>query len=73
MGKFLKKFNDDEKFQEHLKGYFEDEKEFDSYGLRGNDIVEPKTEEKVVEQVDSNPLEERLNKLEDAENTRLVD
>jgi len=73
VGKFLKKFNDDEKFQEHLKGYFEDEKEFDSYGLRGNDVIEPKTEEKVVEQVDSNPLEERLNRLEDAENTRIVD
>ena len=72
VGKFLKKFNEDTEFQEHLKGYFKDEKEFDSFGLKGNDVVEPKTEEKVVEQVDSNPLEERLNRLEKAENDRVV-
>ena len=67
VGKFLKKFNGDEKFQEHLKGYFEDEKEFNSLGLKGNNVVEP------VEQVESNPLEERLNKLEQVEQTRVID
>ena len=56
-----------QKFQEHLKGYFEDEKDFNSLGLKGNNVVEP------VEQVEDNPLEDRLNKLEVVEQTRVID
>ena len=70
VGKFLKKFNEDDKFQEHLKGYFKDEKEFNSLGLKDNDIVEP--EEQSNEQVSVNPLEERLSKLEKVEHDRVI-
>ena len=70
VGKFLKKFNEDEKLQDHLKSYFEDEKDFDSFGLKGNDVVkEPQTEEQQL----SSELDDRLYKLEEAEYSRVVE
>jgi hypothetical protein len=71
VGKFLKKFNEDAKFQEHLKDYFDDEKDFNSLNLIDNDVVE--VEESFEEQVSMNPLEERLDKLEEAEDNRIID
>ncbi len=69
VGKFLKKFNEDKELQSHIKDYFDNDKEFDSYGLNSN-FIEP---EETVEQVENNPYEERLNKLEEAENSRIID
>jgi hypothetical protein len=68
VGKFLKKFNEDEKLQEHLKGYFDDEKDFDSLGLKGNDVVESTPEPEI-----SSELDDRLYKLEEAEYGRVVE
>ena len=67
VGKFLKKFDGDQKFQEHLKSYFEDEKEYNSLGLTSYN------DDDYVEQVEDNPLEERLNKLEEVEHSRVID
>tara|TARA_E500000331_G_scaffold357370_1_gene418870 strand:+ start:214 stop:1101 length:888 start_codon:yes stop_codon:yes gene_type:complete len=67
VGKFLNKFKDDSDFQEHMKMYFDDEKEFDSFGLLNADV--PKVDE---EQVEVNPFEERLNTLETAEYDRVL-
>lgn len=67
VGKFLNKFKDDSDFQEHIKEYFDDDKEFNSFGLSDANVPEPE------EQVEVNPLEERLNTLEQAEETRIVD
>jgi len=68
VGKFLNKFKEDSDFQEHIKMYFDDEKDFNSFGL--SDAEVPEVEE---EQVEVNPLEERLNILETAEQNRIVD
>ena len=68
VGKFLKQFNEDEKLQEHLKSYYEDVKDFDSLGLKGNDVVEPTPTPEI-----SNELDDRLNKLEEAEYSRVVE
>tara|TARA_R100000808_G_scaffold25010_1_gene60436 strand:+ start:7424 stop:8281 length:858 start_codon:yes stop_codon:yes gene_type:complete len=66
VGKFIEKFNGDEKLQEHLKSYFEDEKEYDSLGLEGNDIIERVPEEPSVNDT-------RLDRLERAEYNRIVE
>lgn len=67
VGKFLQKFKDDKDLRDHLKGYFKDDKEFNSYGLDSEfDFKDP-------EQVKSESLEERLNKLEEFEQSRVVD
>ena len=68
VGKFLNKFKEDSDFQEHMKMYFDDEKEFNSFGLINADV--PEVEE---EQVEVNPFEERLNTLETAEHNRVID
>ena len=68
VGKFLNKFKEDSDFQEHMKMYFDDEKEFNSFGLLNADV--PEVEE---EQVEVNPFEERLNTLETAEHNRVID
>jgi len=68
VGKFLKKFNEDEKLQDHLKSYFDDEKDFNSLGLKGNDAVEPAPEPEI-----SSELDDRLYKLEEAEYSRVVE
>lgn len=68
VGKFLQKFKDDEGLRNHLKGYFKDDKEFNSYGLDSEfDFI------KDPEQVKSESLEERLNRLEEFEQSRVVD
>ncbi len=69
VGKFLKKFKDDSEFQEHIKMYFDDEKDFNALNLNNANVQEPEE----PKQVDDNPLEERLGKLEVAENTRTID
>jgi len=68
VGKFLKKFNDDEKFQNHLKDYFEDDKEFESLELNGNDVAKPAPEPEI-----SSELDDRLYQLEEAEYGRVVE
>tara|TARA_Y100001963_G_scaffold68984_1_gene96104 strand:- start:13459 stop:14343 length:885 start_codon:yes stop_codon:yes gene_type:complete len=68
VGKFLNKFKEDSDFQEHMKMYFDDEKEFNSFGLSDADVPEVESE-----QVEVNPLEERLNKLEQTEQNRIID
>lgn len=66
VGKFLKKFQGDEGLRTHLKEYFKDEKEFESFNLNS-------TISDVEEQVEGTPFEERLNRLEQFENNRVVD
>ena len=66
MGKFLKEFQGDEGLRTHLKEYFKDEKEFESFNLNS-------TISDVEEQVEGTPFEERLNRLEQFENNRVVD
>ena len=68
VGKFLNKFKEDSDFQEHMKMYFDDEKEFNSFGLSDAEVPEVESE-----QVEVNPLEERLNKLEQTEQNRIID
>ena len=67
VGKFLNKFKEDSDFQEHMKMYFDDEKEFNSFGLSDAEVPEVESE-----QVEVNPLEERLNKLEPVSYTHLT-
>ena len=38
VGKFLNKFKEDSDFQEHMKMYFDDEKEFNSFGLYDSSV-----------------------------------
>lgn len=68
VGKFLEKFNSDSEFQEHIKMYFDDEKDFESLNLSNVEIDEPK-----VEQLEENPYEDRISKLEEAEQGRLIE
>ena len=67
VGKFLNKFREDSDLQEHLKEYFDDEKEFNSFGLSNVDVPESD------EPVEMNPLEERLDALEKTEYNRVID
>ena len=68
VGKFLNKFKEDSALQEHMKMYFDDDKEFNSFGLLNADVPEVESE-----QVEANPLEERLDKLEQTQQNRIVD
>ena len=73
VGKFLQRLESDKEFSEHIKDYFFDNpEEYSKLGLNEklSDIVP--TEETPKEEVAENPLEGRLNKLEQAEYDREI-
>lgn len=69
--KLVEKVNGDDEFKEHLKDFFFDNpEELDKLGLNG---TLPDLETEVVETAEENPLEQRLEALEEIESERLLE
>tara|TARA_R110002020_G_scaffold288669_2_gene504147 strand:- start:21559 stop:22461 length:903 start_codon:yes stop_codon:yes gene_type:complete len=74
VGKFLQRIESDKEFSEHIKDYFYDNpEEYNKLGLDEKLSELVPNEEASTEEITENPLEGRLNKLEQAENDRIID